>query len=139
MLIDRDVIISVRIMEMSFSYSLEETRRVCCQSVLHNKLLVGPVKKWNLHLLAIQSQLSPKSNFIFFLQNYCLYILFGFCLLGFVFVFWWHCVAFRILVSQPGIQPITPVLGAWSLNHWLPEKSLYIFNTSRITSNVFQF
>ncbi|KAM9076911.1 striatin-interacting protein 2 isoform 4-T4 [Megaptera novaeangliae] len=26
--------------------------------------------------------------------------------------------ACRILVAQPGIEPVPPVLGAWSLNHW---------------------
>ena len=82
-------------MEISFSYSLEETRRVCCQSVLHNELLIGPVKKWNLNLLAFQSQLSPKSDFIFLLQNYCLYI---FCLLDFFFFF---------LVALCGMQDLS--------------------------------
>ena len=26
----------------------------------------------------------------------------------------------------PGIEPGTPALGAWSLNHWKPEKSLIL-------------
>lgn len=41
----RDAIISVRITEkMSFSYSLEGTRKVRCQGVLHDELIVT-VKK----------------------------------------------------------------------------------------------
>ena len=27
-------------------------------------------------------------------------------------------VAYGILVPRPGIEPMPPALGAWSLNHW---------------------
>ena len=26
--------------------------------------------------------------------------------------------ACKMLVHQPGIEPVTPALGAWSINHW---------------------
>ena len=31
------------------------------------------------------------------------------------FILFWPC---GILVPQPGIKPMSPVLEAWSLNHW---------------------
>ena len=34
-----------------------------------------------------------------------------------------RCVACGILVSQPGIEPLPPALGAWSLNHWTVKES----------------
>ena len=36
----------------------------------------------------------------------------------FLFFFWLHRVACRILVPQPGMEPVPPALGDWSLNHW---------------------
>ena len=33
-----------------------------------------------------------------------------------MYVFMLHCAAHRILVSQPGIEPVTPALGPRSLN-----------------------
>ena len=33
------------------------------------------------------------------------------------FFFWLHCMACRILVAQPGIEPVHPAVEAWSLNH----------------------
>ena len=39
---------------------------------------------------------------------------FFFCL----FVFWPHPAACGILVPQQGMEPVNPVLEAWSLNHW---------------------
>lgn len=33
------------------------------------------------------------------------------------FIYWLHCAA-RILVPRPGIEPVLPALGAWSLNPW---------------------
>ena len=39
--------------------------------------------------------------------------------------FWrsWHHEPCRILVPQPGIEPVSPASGARSLNHWTPGKS----------------
>ena len=38
---------------------------------------------------------------------------------GFVlFFFWPQHVACRILVPQPGIEPMPPAMEAWSPNHW---------------------
>ena len=34
------------------------------------------------------------------------------------FIFWSYHVACGILVLQPGIGPMPPVVEAWSLNHW---------------------
>ena len=31
---------------------------------------------------------------------------------------WLHCAACGILVPPPRIEPMPPVLEAWSLNHW---------------------
>lgn len=33
-----------------------------------------------------------------------------------------HGMACRILVPRPGIKPMPPAVGAWSLNHRLPGK-----------------
>ena len=33
-------------------------------------------------------------------------------------IFWLNCVAYGILVPQPGIEPMPPALKVWSLNHW---------------------
>ena len=33
----------------------------------------------------------------------------------YLFIFWLHCEACRVLIRQPEIEP---ALGAWSLNHW---------------------
>ena len=38
--------------------------------------------------------------------------------LHFSFFFWWHSVACRILVPQPGIEPSPPAVEAQSLNYW---------------------
>ena len=38
--------------------------------------------------------------------------------IGILFLFWLHRVACRILVPQPGIEPVSPALEARSLNHW---------------------
>ena len=32
------------------------------------------------------------------------------------------CTASRILVPQPGIEPMPPAWGAWSLNHWTASR-----------------
>ena len=37
----------------------------------------------------------------------------------YLFIYFWpHSAAYRILVTQPGIEPVPPALGAQSLNHW---------------------
>ena len=33
------------------------------------------------------------------------------------------CIACLILVPQPGIKPVPPALGEWSLNHWTTKQS----------------
>ena len=40
----------------------------------------------------------------------------------FYFIFWPCCGAYRILVPQPGIEPMLSASGAWSLNHWTTRK-----------------
>ena len=40
--------------------------------------------------------------------------------------FWPHCVAFGILVPQPGIEPMLPALGAQSLNQWTTRGFPYV-------------
>ena len=35
---------------------------------------------------------------------------------------WLNCVAYGILVPQPGIEPMPPALKVWSLNHWTAGK-----------------
>ena len=35
-----------------------------------------------------------------------------------LFIFWLHHMAFRILVLQPGMEPVLTVWKVWSLNHW---------------------
>ena len=38
----------------------------------------------------------------------------------FFFSFLWpHCAALGILVPQPGIEPVSPAMEVWSLNHWI--------------------
>ena len=39
-----------------------------------------------------------------------------------LFFFWWGSMTFRILVSQPGIEPVSPAVEAWSLNHWITRE-----------------
>ena len=36
----------------------------------------------------------------------------------FFFFFWLHHKACGILASCPGIEPVSPVMEAWSLKHW---------------------
>ena len=36
--------------------------------------------------------------------------------------FWWQCVTCKILVPQPGMEPVFPALGAQNLNHWTTGK-----------------
>ena len=42
----------------------------------------------------------------------------------FGFFFWPRHAAYRILVPQPGIEPVAPVVGAWSPNHWTAREVL---------------
>ena len=39
-----------------------------------------------------------------------------------------HCLARGILVPQPGIEPITPIGEAQSLNSWTPREVLHFTN-----------
>ena len=45
-----------------------------------------------------------------------------------------HTVACRILVSQPGIEPVSPAVEAWSLNHWNAVEFLFIFFTASLVA-----
>ena len=42
----------------------------------------------------------------------------GMVLRSFFFFSWPSCVACRILVPQPGTEPVSPASEVWSLNHW---------------------
>ena len=44
-------------------------------------------------------------------------------------LFWLHCTAHGILVSQPGIEPTPPALATESLNHWTREVTNVFINT----------
>ena len=50
------------------------------------------------------------------------------------FFFWPHCIIFMILVPQPGIEPVSPALGVWNLNHWtareVPQPLFFIALTT---------
>ena len=41
-----------------------------------------------------------------------------------LFYFWPHHMACRILVPQPGIEPLPPAVEVWSLNHWTTREVL---------------
>ena len=43
---------------------------------------------------------------------------FSFLLLLLLFLFWPHHAASGALVPWQGIEPVSPALEAWSLNHW---------------------
>ena len=36
----------------------------------------------------------------------------------YLFIYWLHCTAYGILIPQPGIEPVSPTVEAWSPNHW---------------------
>ena len=48
-------------------------------------------------------------------------------ILVFVFFFWLYCVAYMILVLQPGIKPVPPTVEAESLNHRIAREVPEIF------------
>ena len=73
------------------------------------------------HLLYCMVSLS----FLYWLFSLCSYFLF------FCFIFWPCCMACRILVPWPGVNPRPPALGAQRLNHWTAREapvSLPVFN-----------
>ena len=41
--------------------------------------------------------------------------------------------ACEILVTQPGIEPVPPALGAWSLNHWTAREVPSLKNSNTIS------
>ena len=56
--------------------------------------------------------------------------------LVFLFNFWLHCMACRILVPRPGIEPTPPAVEAWSLNHWTTREVPYlVFHSNEYGSN----
>ena len=49
-----------------------------------------------------------------------------------ILLFFWLChIAYRILVSQPGIEPIPSALEAWSLNHWTTREEIITLSEVR--------
>ena len=42
-------------------------------------------------------------------------------------IFWLFCAACGILVPQPGIEPVSPAVEAWSLNHWTTREGPVLF------------
>ena len=44
----------------------------------------------------------------------------GYCILLWAFLIFFlpHCIAYGILIPQPGIEPMPAAVEAWSLNHW---------------------
>ena len=53
--------------------------------------------------------------------------------MGFFFP-WLLPAACGILVSQPGIEPVSPAVEAWSLNHWNAVEFLFIFFTASLVA-----
>ena len=51
-----------------------------------------------------------------FLYHFNMFIYLSF--FSFFFFFWSLCSAYGILVPQPGIEPMSPAVQVWSLNHW---------------------
>ena len=45
-------------------------------------------------------------------------VFFFFFFFSFYFAFWLYYVVCGILVSWPGIKPVSPAVVAWSRNHW---------------------
>ena len=72
---------------------------------------------WDLPLLAI-----PSPCYIFFIAFSTLYNLFSRGWRLYFYLFWPLWVACRILVLRLGIKPMTPAMGAWSLNHWATKE-----------------
>ena len=54
--------------------------------------------------------------FYFFFEVWLIYI--ATVLFLYLFIYRPHCAACKNLVLQPGIEPMPPALGAWSLKHW---------------------
>ena len=50
----------------------------------------------------------------------------------FFFFFWSHCVACRILVPKPGIEPMTLAMKLWRSNHWTSGGSPYKSSFCRV-------
>jgi len=44
-----------------------------------------------------------------------------------LFIHWPHHVACGLLVPQPGIEPASLALEAWSFNHWIAREVLLCF------------
>ena len=54
-------------------------------------------------------------------------------------LFWSHCVVCRILVPQPGIQPVSPAVGARSPNYWTTREVpdfFFFFNKPKATQKI---
>ena len=64
-----------------------------------------------------------------YLKSYCVELLFSVIFSHIIqfssilfFIFWPCCAAYRILVPQPGVEPVPCELGVQSLNHWTSQK-----------------
>ena len=72
---------------------------------------------------------SGETNFMFVsvsvpvLDLWC-FFLFKFRFFFLLLIFCLHCMACGILVPRPGMEPVAPVLGAQSLNHWTTREVL---------------
>ena len=68
------------------------------------------------------------------------YLLFYFILFYFILFFWPHCMACRILIPRPGIEPASPALGVQSLNHWTAKEipGKYLFRSKPVTESPVQ-
>ena len=84
----------------------------------------SPLERW----LGIISMNRPKMEsrpYEFLLQNVLN--------VRFIFIFWWHPRAYRILAPRPGIEPASGAEESWSLNNWtareVPKWAFKIYRT----------
>ena len=57
----------------------------------------------------------------------------------FFIIFWSHRVACQILIPQPGIELVLPVLKAQSLNHWTTGEVLHLMISTALMCFVHGF
>ena len=78
------------------------------------------------------SMIISRSILKFFIRNLIRILFFSF----FLSFFWLHCVARRILVPRPGIEPGPSAVKAWTPNHWtareFPQKTVLVIQTNTL-------
>ena len=84
----------------------------------------------NIEVLSLALRCSVMCISELFLFNY-------YPLLFFFFFFWPVHATCGILVSWPGMESMTPTLGAWKLNHWTIKEVLIIHYFQFITCIIF--